>query len=358
MIRVYVIDMKREFYYLQWDDPTTGRRITRSSKCKTRRDAERAALQKEKELAEGHGVYGRQRWKDFVSRYHMEHLSSLAVRSESKALSVLDSYERRMQPMWLDAINSASISTYAAKLRSDGLREATIAAHLRTLRAALAWAKEKGFIGIVPQMPKIRRAAGGRMAKGRPLSASEFAKMLRATRDVVGENWRAWVRLQRGLWLSGLRLGEAMQLRWNPGNHPSVDLTGSGWILIPASCNKSHRDERLPMTQDFAAWLRRRPEKAGLVLAPECSENRATKVISAIGAAAKIVTDHATGRTATAHDLRRSFAQRWAAHLSVIDLQRLMRHGSIETTRSYYLDADSEGLAARLVNFQVNTSRK
>lgn len=368
--KVYVLDIKgRDFYYLQWDDPTTGKRITRSSKCKDRRSAERAAIDKERELATGQGIATRRTFAQFVSLYQMEHLMSLALRSRLKAVSVLECYNRLMNPKSIENVTAAAIATYASKLRTDELdesgrvthrhrSEATIATHLRTLRAALAWAKQKGMIGYVPDMPKIRRKAGSRVTKGRPVSPQEFHRMLRSIRVVV-KDWRPWFRLLCGLWLSGLRIGEAMQLRWKAGRFPSVDLNSEpGWLLIPADFDKGHRDRRIPLTPDFADWLRRHQNKGEFVLSPGCDDNKATKVISAIGAAANVVTDPASGRTATAHDLRRAFAQRWSSEVSTIDLQRMMRHGSIETTKSYYLDDDAEALATRLLNISLNKNKK
>jgi integrase len=181
--------------------------------------------------------------------------------------------------------------------------------------------------------------------------------MMRACREVGGERWRSWVRLLRGLWLSGLRLGEAVLLRWERGNWPHVIVADKlGWLMIPAAFDKSHRDRTIPLPPDFDAWLRRTPpvDRIGVVFQPlgERGEPvaffRVSQVISRIGKAAKIVTDPASGRTATAHDLRRSFAQRWAGRLTPADLQRLMRHSSITTTLGYYTDQDSEGLAKRM----------
>jgi integrase len=182
--------------------------------------------------------------------------------------------------------------------------------------------------------------------------------MMRAARSVVPSQWRAYCRLMRGLWLSGLRIGEAITLRWDAGNHPWIDLRDSGWLVIPAAADKAHRDRRLPLTPDFADWLRRKPQASGLVLSPGCTDNRACKAISMIGETAQVIVDPANGRTATAHDLRRAFAQRWASRLMPVDLQRLLRHGDIKTTLIYYTDADSDGLAARLSSFSGNSSGK
>lgn len=358
MTSVYVINFGRKYFYLQWTDPETGRKITKSSKCTSRRDAERVAISIERDFERSSGVISSNlSWESFADRYEFEHLNSLAERSKMKAFSVLNTYERFMKPAFLKSVTTATISQYASLLRSNGRSESTIATHLRTLRAALSWACHRRFIASVPAIPKIVKREDGRNTHGRPITILEFLRMIRVTRQVMPD-WRPWVRLQRGIWLSGLRLGEAMKLRWRLGNWPSVDLSGPGWLVIPAGQDKSRRYSKTPLTPDFLVWLKRHKHRGEFVLNPGCDENRASKVISAIGEIAGVETDPVTGRTATAHDLRRSFAQRWASKLSPVDLQRLMRHSSINTTLGFYLDADSEGLASRLANSFANTLQK
>jgi hypothetical protein len=68
-------------------------------------------------------------------------------------------------------------------------------------------------------------------------------------------------------------------------------------------------------------------------------------VISRVGKAAgvKVKTD-GNGRVkfASAHDLRRSFGERWARRVLPVVLQELMRHDSIETTMTYYVGQNAE----------------
>lgn len=352
-MKVYVISLGRKFLYFQWICPITGRRLTRSSKCKTRRDAERKASILENQLSSAEDGQGRCRWKTFRSLYENEHLAGLAANSEYKAIGILDSFERLAEPTQVHRITAGTLSAYVAKLRDAGRSEATIAGHLRQLKAGLRWAKDRGFLSAVPAMPRIHRQAGKRLAKGRPVTHAEFANMLRATKTICGKHWKSWTRILRGLWLSGLRLGEAVKLRWTPGNWPYIDGES---LVIPAEFDKAHQDRRIPLPPDFAAWLQRTPiaDRTGVVFQPlgELGKPvqffRVSQRIAKIGEHAGIITDPATGRTATAHDLRRSFAQRWASRLTPVDLQRLMRHASIATTMGYYVDQDAEGLAKRM----------
>jgi integrase len=74
--------------------------------------------------------------------------------------------------------------------------------------------------------------------------------------------------------------------------------------------------------------------------------HRVSKIISAIGEKAKVRVD--VKKTASAHDLRRAFGERWAARLMPAQLMELMRHESIETTLSYYVGRNAERTAAIL----------
>src|SRR5690606_17367944 len=69
------------------------------------------------------------------------------------------------------------------------------------------------------------------------------------------------------------------------------------------------------------------------------------KRLSAIGKAARVVTNPATRKTASAHDLRRSFGDRWARRVMPATLGLLMRHESISTTLTCYAGSDAEAAA-------------
>ena len=55
--------------------------------------------------------------------------------------------------------------------------------------------------------------------------------------------------------------------------------------------------------------------------------------------------DKAARKYASGHDLRRSFGNRWASRVKPPVLQRLMRHASIQTTLTYYVDLDADEVA-------------
>jgi len=51
---------------------------------------------------------------------------------------------------------------------------------------------------------------------------------------------------------------------------------------------------------------------------------------------------------ASAHDLRRSFAEYFKSRVSMDELRILMRHKSIATTNRYYLSTEAQALGRRL----------
>ena len=76
---------------------------------------------------------------------------------------------------------------------------------------------------------------------------------------------------------------------------------------------------------------------------------RASTVLCKIGAKALVkVTQDGKLKWASAHDLRRSFGERWAARIMPQQLMELMRHESIETTMRYYVGRNAQKTAEAL----------
>ncbi len=363
-ISVYVVDLGRKYLYFQWIDPATEKRKSQSSKCTTKRDAERAAKDFEDrlnaQLPTGDGTIS---WKDFRNVYWIDHAESLSRTSQKRIDTAFNVFEEEMslgrQP--LSTITAGFLSTYATKLRTTGRSPDTIVAGLSKIASALRWAKDHGYLSEVPRIPKIARAKGTR-AKGRPLTDGEFIKLLCAVRGVVGDAAApSWSRLLIGLWLSGLRLGEALELNWWDGSsHESalwIDMTGKYPLLgICAESEKGRQNRLLPITPDFGQWLRMVPDadRIGSVFPPVkkrhldvSNMDYVSKIICRIGKAAG-VTVAATGKTASAHDLRRTFGLRWAQKLYPAELQQLMRHASISTTMEFYAMMEARAFAEKL----------
>jgi integrase len=187
------------------------------------------------------------------------------------------------------------LSHLQAEMRRKGLAEATIKGNLAHLKAALRWAERIGLLVKAPRIDMPRRAKATDVMKGRPITTEEF-------------------------------------------------------------------DRLLPTAPEFAEFLLATPEanrtgrvfqpRARLVRGERLGHDRVSEIVRRIGQAAgvKVRVDPRTARVefASAHDLRRSFGQRWAARVMPAVLQELMRHEVIETTLRYYVGRNSQNTARTL----------
>jgi integrase len=344
--------------------PQTGRQVARSTGTTKRREAERIAAKWEAELQEGrYQSPSKITWEEFRERYEHEVLSARAAQTERKTQGVLNSVEEIPRPVRLRDLTSARLSYYQSRLRSMGRAEDTIAGHLAHLQPALRWACRIGMLLKAPTVEKPPRAKGAESMKGRPITTEEFERLLGKASIVVGDKAApSWCHYLQGLWLSGLRLGESLELSWDDPSKLQVDLLGNYPMLrIPAELEKGNKDRLLPIVPDFAEFLLSTPggERTGFVFNPtgrdgteRLGKDRVMHMAGAIGKAAniKVATNSKTGKVkyASAHDLRRSFGFRWAVRVMPPVLKELMRHASIDTTMRFYVGRNAEAMAKLL----------
>ncbi len=369
-IRVYVCEYKdRPTYALKWKDPITGRRrfkataIARGGR-RNMAEAERAAGDWEDELNSGAVGSEKMTWEKFRDLYEDQKLPGLADGTRDKVNDVFNKLEREINPKYLRDVTEARLSHLVTVLRSSRLAEDTIRSILAHIKSALSWAVEQKLLSRLPAFPKIRRVkkTTGTPMKGRPITAEEFDRMLAAVPDVVGPDHAPdWQRYLRGLNASGLRLEESLDLRWDDdgrirprfaeGQHPV--------LVIPAECEKGFTDREHPMAPEFAIMLQEVPaeRRKGFVFrlngrghgGGRLKSNAVSKTVSDIGKAAgvKVYTHPRTGKVkcASAHDLRRTFGERYSRRLTTVELMELMRHENIETTLRYYVGANAQRTA-------------
>ena len=354
---------------LVYVDPISGRKKAKSASTTDWREAERQAGELEKELRAGrYCPPSKVTWQQFRKRYETEKLAGLSHNTALAWGTAANHLQRVLNPDRLCKLTPQAMSRFAAKLREEGTGEVALGTYLRTLRAALGWAVDQGMLAAVPKMDAPRR--GG--ARARAVTAEEFDRMLAAVPKVRPDDSAAWIRYLTGLWLSGLRLEESTVLSWEQDAPFAVDLTGRRPAFrIAAAAQKARRDERLPMTPDFAEWLLATPEaeRVGPVFRLDGTFTRTAidhkhvgRLVSFIGRKAGVVVGTAEKRKrvdgklttttvkkfASAHDLRRAFGTRWAKRKMPAVVQRLMRHASISTTMKYYVTMDADSVADEL----------
>jgi len=360
-IKVRVVEFSnRKFYMLQYVDPSTGRKRTKSSKIertgrkRERTEAERVAAKLEAELREGrYRETSKMTWEEFRSRHETEIQAALSMSSAINFGRTFDWLEKLMRPERVRDVTTDAISQWIAKLREqDTLAITTVGLYCRELRAAMNWAADMGFI---PEAPKVRipKAAKETKPKGRALSLEEHERMLAAAPKVrTGSDVAAWQHLLNGLWWSGLRLREALRLSWDasapvsvvmrPGFRPALQFQPEG--------HKGRRRELVPCAPEFAEMLEAVPEERrhGRVFPIGVCEERAGQTLTRIGKKAQIVVNPITRKPASAQDYRRSFGTRWAKRVMPAVLQRLMRHKAIDTTLKFYVAQDVDDMATEL----------
>lgn len=148
----------------------------------------------------------------------------------------------------------------------------------------------------IPKMKMPKRATRSKVMKGRPITREEVERMLSKVRSVVAgpllekrtrlilriarieraestetEGLRSrlceceaevaavvssWQRLLHGLWWSGLRLGEALNLWWNRDDALTVDFSDKYPMLrVRTEAEKAHQDRLLPIAPEFAEFF-------------------------------------------------------------------------------------------------------
>ncbi len=352
-------------------DPITGKKVARSSGTRNRRKAERAAAVWQDELNSGrYQARSKLTWASFRKLVDDQKLLAMPEASQEAYRVALDHLTRIISPDRVAKLTPQVMSQFQAKARKQGMKPTTIARHLRHIKACLRWGERQGLITKAPaiEMPKVQAAA-----KHRPVTTEEFDRMLAAVPKVRPHDAPAWQRLLTGLWLSGLRLSEAVMLDWSDGPFVFSTTGKHPAFVIEALGQKSRRSEVAPATPDFCEWILTEtpePERAGRVFSivnvktgrPLIPKSIGV-VIGKIGRKAGVVvgtTDKVThddkGRVvkeprkmfAGAHDLRRSFCSRWAKRVMPAILQRLARHSHIATTMAYYVSLGADDVAADL----------
>jgi integrase len=376
-IRVTLV--RRDGYlYLRYLDPVSGKYAEKSTKTTNRSIAAKAAGVWENELRNGrYQKPSHMTWEAFRDHFSTNVLPGLAKGTRITYEATLNVFERVCNPQRLSQVTTARITAFTTKLREDGLREATIARHLRGMKVAMRWANREGLLLTVPKFTMPKRAKGAKTMRGRAVTTEEFERMLSVIPKVVAnaaaESWKFYL---RGLWTSGLRLSESLTLQWDDSPEAIVvDLLGRRPMFrVPSEAEKGNQDRLLPMTPDFAALLESVPkhERQGRVFKLlgidgeplDTTRFAVGPLVSEIGRTAGVIVDERKKRVqaasgtpahdvtvrkfASAHDLRRAFGFRWAMRVMPTVLKEIMRHEDIGTTMKYYVGQNAEAIADAL----------
>lgn len=350
-------------WHVFWNDPETG--TQRSKSCGSgkagKSAANRLADQIHSQLVTGTYMSdSRQTWESFRARLN-EHLEGrYREKSQVSAKLSIDTFERIAKPNKMKSITADLIDRFiASRIKEDAQRKgpggkpkkvspSTVNRELRYLKAALRLAYDWKYITEVPRIRFLK-----------PLdklptfvtpehfaaiySACDSAKFPGDVPNVSPADW--WRCLMVFLFMTGWRIGQTLSLRWE-----DVDLDG-GTALTKAGDNKGGRDQQIELHPIVIDHLRKIVGSFDPNVFPWSNNLRLLWTqFRRIQESAKLPDDSPLGRHGKAgswygfHDLRRGFATANASALNLFELQRLMQHQSLETTKGYV------GMAKRASN--------
>jgi len=237
----------------------------------------------------------------------------------------------KAMPSWLKerptkAIGADTLRRLVQEWKANGARASTIHRRMGLVRKALKMATSEGIIPRMPMMPTMPRQD----QRVRWLQEEEFTRIT----SRIGLTTRCFYRF---IWETGLRLSEALNLRWQDWDQEQAEL----WIR-PA---KTARGRQIPLS-DWAATIlrdlqaerarRHRTDSPGgygpaLTVGPFNHHKARELQRDWAGAVKKVGAAHCT-----IHDLRHTFATRLArAGVQAPLIAELLGHASIQTTMRY-----------------------
>jgi integrase len=341
-IKVYILTPKdRSTLQLQWVDPVTGTRRTKSAETDDLGAAEDARADHEYRL--NNGLYqevSKLDWERFREMFEQEYLAGLRLRTREKYTCVLDVFEQIINPAKLRAVNERTLSLFVKGMRERkkqrtrkvGLAPMTIKNYLIALKTALGWAVEQKLLPSMPKFPSIKVPK----KKPQPIPAESFERLLAKAPDDL---WRAFLLCG---WWAGLRLSEARELRWEASEEwPWIDFEGNR-IVLPATFAKSGQDQAVPLHAVLKKTLAKLQRTNELVF--PFNSRRGGGRLSRNGCTNRIL-DMAkqAGVKLSMHRLRKGFGCRVAKTLGKGNapvLHELMRHSSMQITMDYYANVD------------------
>jgi integrase len=342
----------RPYDVLQWHDPATGKRKSKSAGTCNPIAVERARAALEYEL--NHGLYkeaSAMSWERFRGLFEDEYFPNCRPETRKVYIAVFDHFERICSPTSLRAITARTISAFAAGLwKSPGrggnatMSPWTVKVRLAFLRTALNWAAQQKLLPEAPAFPVAKVPK----KRPQPVPAESFERLLAKAPD---QQTKAFLLCG---WLAGLRRNEALALEREPSDvSPWLDLARDR-IVLPGAFTKATEDQWVPLDPELRQALEELPRQGkkvfrflnylGEPLTPSGVSLMLTKLARAAGVKMSMKT------------LRRGFGCRYAGEVSAQVLQKLMRHSNISITMDFYANVDDAVMQA-VLGRKRNSSR-
>jgi integrase len=353
-ITVWVQRFKdRPHLVLQWIDPETGRRKSRSAETADSEEADDKRVDLESDLNNNrYQEAARVSWERFRELFEAEYVAGGRENTRVNYRATLDLFEKICNPRNLKTISERTISLFVAGMRKEpgrakgavGLMPSTIKVRLQFLHTALTWAVDQKLLRAVPKFPAVKAPSKAPQA----VPAEAFEKLLA---KAVGDQMRAYLLCG---WLAGMRLTEAHALEWEETDKtPYLDLARDR-IVLPAEFTKAVKDQWVPLDPELRKALEALP-RSGRKVFQFRDRNGGSLDAGAVSQKVRALARKA-GVRLTMKTLRKGFGCRYAGKVSAHVLQHLMRHANIKTTMDYYANIDA-AVEEAVLGAQRNSSR-
>jgi integrase len=329
---------------LQWTDPDTGRRKSRSAGTADEKEAEARRVDLEADLNAGrYAEASRMSWEGFRELFEDEYVATRRPKTRKVYDNVLNLFEKVCNPGRLGSVTERTLSAFAAGLRKlpgnggGTMQPGTVRARLQFLRTALNWAARQKLIPRCPDFPTVKVPK----KRPQPVPLESFERLLAKAPD---ENMRAY--LLAG-WLAGLRLAEALELEREANERfPYLDPSHDR-IVIPAEFAKAEEDQWVPLDPELRKVLDALPRHGKKVFRFVSRQTQGP--LSETGVSCRVLAlAKKAGVKLSMHSLRKGFGCRYAGKVSAQVLQKLMRHSNIKITMDYYANVDDATMEAVL----------
>ena len=337
-------------WHVGWHD-LDGQRKSKSCGpgARGKRDAEKLADTIHSQLVTGtYQSNERKTWQEFRELYELQIISSMDPKPAREVRNSLRTFDRIIRPNLMRFIDSKKVDEFVAKRRKEKgrikktLSPATVNKELRFIRAALNVAHDWDFLVKVPKIRFLRESK--KLPTYAPpehfaaiYEACETAKFPNGVPNVMPCDW--WRGLLTTGYMTGWRIGQLLALAWD-----DIDLDGAT-ALSQAEDNKGKRDAKIPLHPVVVEHLRKLAGSFDTHVFPWNLHERTLWVqFNRIQANAKVVGPEGKEKPMPKcgkegwygfHDLRRGFATENAAGMNLFELQTLMQHKSLETTKLY-----------------------
>jgi integrase len=349
-ITVWVQRFKdRDTLMLQWIDPATGKRKSKSAGTTEPKAAEDKRVDLESDLNnDRYQEASRMSWERFRELFEQEFVAGRRENTRRNYRVMMDLFEKVCNPKSLRFITERTVSAFAAGLRKlpgntgaggTTMQPSTVKVRLQFLHTALEWAASQKFVPECPRFPAVKVPK----KRPQPVPTESFEKVLDKAPDAEA---RAYLLCG---WLAGLRLNEALALEWKETDKAPYLDPARDRIVFPAEVVKADEDQWVPLDPDLWEALDALPRGGRKVFRFGAIDGRGDREVCDITVSSRVrKIAQAAGVKLTFKSLWRGFGCRYAGKVSAQVLQRLMRHASIKTTMDYYANVDEAAMEAVL----------